>query len=96
MLSMSLDAIESKANLISLHLKDINTQFDQPVEKLDVEQAKTAIKQLIEEMYELDDMVHEPSYQHDCLIDYWTLTSLHNCWAELKGILELLGEKSHA
>lgn len=91
MLSMSLDSIENKANHIGLHLKDISAQFERPA-RLNIEQTKGAIKQLIEEMYELDDMVHEPAYQSDCLLDYWTLTSLHGCWTGLKEILDLLGE----
>lgn len=56
----------------------------------ETKKTKIAIDSIIEEMHQLDDMVHEPSYENDCLVDYWTLGALNNCVVELKEMSDLL------
>lgn len=90
MLSMSMDRIEGKANDIGSRLKDINKQLQRPLSQIDLKKAHQDVSRLIEEMYQLDDMVHEPSYENNCLMEYWTLNSLDDCVKNLKEISDLL------
>src|SRR5262249_17454114 len=90
MLSMSMDRVEGKANDIGLRLKNISKQLQQPLPEMDVKKIHKSISHLIEQMHQLDDMVHEPSYEHDCLMEYWTLKSLNDCLTSLREISDLL------
>ena len=92
MLSMSMDRIESTASNISSRLKDITKQLKKPLAEFNDKKTKVAIDSVIEEMHQLDDMVHEPSYENDCLVDYWTLGSLHRCVLELREVTDLLAD----
>lgn len=88
MLPNSMDYITNQAATITTQLQCVAEQFQQSFAEFDIQQNKLDILVLIETMHALDDMLHEPSYQLDCFVNYWTLQSFQDCVDQLKSVLD--------